>query len=908
MASWHTLSLKIIERELDTNLSTGLTNSESLQRLTQYGPNKLPEERGESLLGIFARQFANPLILVLCASSGILFFLDHVTDAFIILFVLIFNAALGTVHEGRANRTLQALKNFIQTTAQVFRENRIDIISDNTLVPGDVIVLTEGEKVPADARIIESHGLRVNESSLTGESVAVDKEDRPLKNIHASVSDQINMVFKGTTIVSGNGRAVVVKTGSQTEIGKIGKSISSIKSDIPLQKELMSLSRGILIGAAGIGVVLLVLGLLSGMSFVEIATIIVTLSVSIIPEGLPIVITLVLANGVWRMARRRALIKKLQAVEALGQTQVIAVDKTGTLTKNEMVVRSLYVSDTWFNVSGTGYDPRGKITTTDGAPCDPRSDDGIRTINRIATLTSNATLALDEKSHEWVVRGDPTEAAIVVLSEKIGIQREGLEKEVPRIAELPFHYKEKYHATLHHGKGHYFINVAGAPEMILSRSQSIYENKKSVPLTAPKRAALENQMQSASSAGLHVICFGFFRAPGNSLSLLEPSHITQLTFVGFYCLQDSLREEVPVSVAQAQNAGVRVVMLTGDHKTTAQAIATQAGIYREGDRILTGDDIESMTIEELARALDTTTVCARVTPEHKLTIIQGYKARGEIVAMTGDGVNDAPALVAADLGIGMGKSGTDVAKEASDIILLDDNFASIVAAIEEGRAIYKTTRRVILFLFGTNIGEIILITSSFFVGVPLPLLPAQIIWLNLVTDSFLDVSLGMEPKEKGLLSGSFTRGKNLVDRSMIPRMMAMSLPPAAGALILFSLTFQDDIARAGTLVLVTISVAQWFNAWNCRSDTQSLFRQNPFSNLYLVGALGVVVALQLAALYMPFLQTILHTVPLTLSDWLICLCIASSVIVVEELRKLFTRIQMHHAVKITTPYTLIPNP
>ncbi len=892
MASWHTLSHKTLVHELTTNLSTGLTNSEALQRLKQYGPNKLPQEKGESLLGIFARQFASPLILVLCASSGILFFLRSATDALIILFVLIFNATLGTVHEGRANKTLQALKNFIQTTAQVLRENRINSITDDTLVPGDVIILTEGEKVPADARIIESHGLRVNESSLTGESIAVDKEDRPLKNLHADVSDQINMIFKGTTIVNGNGRAVVVKTGLQTEIGKIGKSISSIKSDIPLQKELASLSRGILIGAAVIGAALLVLGLFSGMQLVEIATIIVTLSVSIIPEGLPIVITLVLANGVWRMARRHALVKKLQAVEALGQTQVIAVDKTGTLTKNEMVIRSLYVNDTWFNVSGTGYDSRGEITTNDNVPCDPRSDDGIRTINRIATLTSNATLALDEKSHEWVVRGDPTEAAIVVLSEKIGIQKKYLEKEVPRIAELPFHYKEKYHATLHHGKNHYFINVAGAPEMILSHSQSIYRKKKIVPLTGTQRSEIDTQIRSASSAGLRVICFGFFQAPGNSLSLLEPSHITQLTFVGFYCLEDSLRQEVPASVAQAQNAGVRVVMLTGDHKTTAQAIATQAGIYHEGDRILTGDDIESMTLEELARALSTTTVCARVTPEHKLTIIQGYKARGEIVAMTGDGVNDAPALVAADLGIGMGKSGTDVAKEASDIVLLDDNFASIVAAIEEGRAIYKTTRRVILFLFGTNIGEIVLITSSFFVGVPLPLLPAQIIWLNLVTDSFLDVSLGMEPKEKGLLSGSFTRGRHLVDHSLIPRMMAMSLPPAIGALILFSLTFQNDIARAGTLVLVTIASAQWFNAWNCRSDTQSLFQQNPFSNPYLVGALGIVVSLQLAALYVPFLQAILHTVPLGLGDWLISLGIASSVIVVEEIRKLFARIRM----------------
>ncbi|MBI4600296.1 HAD-IC family P-type ATPase [Candidatus Uhrbacteria bacterium] len=894
MASWHTLSQKLLCQELETNLSSGLSSREAERRLRTYGVNALPEEKTEPLFMIFARQFASPLILVLFASAAVLFFLNHAGDAVIIFFVLLFNASIGTIHEGRSNQALRALKNFVRTTAQVLRDGRVDIVADTNLVPGDVILLTEGERVPADARIIESNGLRADESSLTGESIPVDKEDRPLKKIRASLPEQINMVFKGTTIVGGGGRAIVVKTGRSTEIGKVGTSISGLKGEIPLQKELGSLSRAILIGAAGIGALLLVLGLSSGMSPVEIFTVIVTLSVSVIPEGLPIVITLVLANGVWRMARRNALVKKLQAVETLGQAQVIAVDKTGTLTKNEMIVRSFFVNDAWFDISGTGYEPSGTLNRRDGSSVDPSADDGIRTLNRIAALTSNASVALDEKTNAWTVRGDPTEAAIAVLAKKIGLPREALEHGTPRVAELPFHYKEKYHATLHHGNNRYFINVAGAPEMILDRSQSIYEHKKIAALTDAKREHIEEEMRRASQQGLRVICFAFFQAPGNPLTLLEPTHITNLTFVGFYCLEDSLREEVHESVATAQSAGIRVVMLTGDHKTTAEAIATQAGIYHEGDRILTGDDIEGMTADELARALEKTTVFSRVTPDHKLKIIQGYKARNEIVAMTGDGVNDAPALVAADLGIGMGKIGTDVAKEASDIILLDDNFASIVSAVEEGRAIYRTTRKVILFLLGTNIGEIALIASSFFVDIPLPLLPAQIIWLNLVTDSFLDVSLGMEPKERGLLSGAFTRGRSLIDRSMIPRMMTMSLPAAAGALILFSLTFQDDIARAGTLTLTTIAIAQWFNAWNCRSERTSLFRANPFSNRYLVGALGIVGALQLAAVYAPPLQAVLHTVPLTAGDWLVCIGVASSVIVAEELRKLFSQIKIHH--------------
>lgn len=895
MASWHTLSQKNLLRELQTNLSEGLTLTEAAQRLARYGSNKLPEEKGEALSVVFARQFASPLILVLCVSSVVLFILQHVTDALVILFVLLFNAVLGTIHEGRANRTLQALKTFSQTSAQVLREGRIAILPDIDLVPGDVIILTEGEKIPADARIIQSHGLRVNEASLTGESIPVDKEDRSLKTVHAPIAEQINMIFKGTVVVAGNGRAVVVKTGTATEIGKIGASISGIKSEIPLQKELRDLSRAILLGGACIGVILVVLGLTSGLSLVDIFTVVVTLSVSVIPEGLPIVITLVLANGVWHMARRHALVKKLQAVETLGQAQIIAVDKTGTLTKNEMVVRSLYVNRAWFDVGGAGYEPSGTLTRQDGSLLDPRNDDGIRTIGRIAALTSNASVALDEKTNEWTVRGDPTEAALVVLAKKIGLSQEEFERDATRVAELPFHYKEKYHATLHHGKNHYFINVAGAPEMILERSHSLYENKKILPLNDARRAKIEEEIRNASERGLRIICFAFFQAEGNSLSLLEPIHITKLTFVGFTCLEDSLREEVCAAVAAAHTAGIRVVMLTGDHQATAQAIATQAGIYHTGDRILTGEDIETLTPEELGQALENTTVCSRVTPEHKLNIIRGYKLRGEIVAMTGDGVNDAPALIAADLGIGMGKIGTDVAKEAADIILLDDNFSSIVAAIEEGRGIYKTTRKVVLFLFGTNLGEIMLIVSSFFVGVPLPLLPAQIIWLNLVTDSFLDVSLAMEPKEPGLLSKSFIRGKQLVDRSMIPRMLTMSLPAAASALVLFALIFQDDMGKAGTLTLTTIAVAQWFNAWNCRSEYTSIFRTNPFSNHALVGALGVVVALQLAAVYTPFLQGVLHTEPLTLAEWLLSIALASSVIIAEEIRKMIARAKRAHA-------------
>ncbi len=889
MASWHTLSHKALEQELATDSITGLSLEEVERRLKTYGKNTLPEEKGDGILSLFFRQFASPLILVLLVSGGILYFLNDTVDAVIVLFVLVFNAALGTLHEGRAQHTLRTLKNFITTNARVLRQDREYIISDTELVPGDVLLIGEGEKIPADARLIQSNGLRVDESSLTGESVPVDKEDRALKDIHVSLPEQINMLFKGTIAVGGNGRAIVVKTGQSTEIGKLSTQLVTLKNEIPLQKELGHLSRLILIAACVVSVAIFILGLLAGQNIIDMIAVVVTLSVSIIPEGLPIVITLVLANGVWRMARRNALIKKLQAVETLGQADVIAVDKTGTLTRNEMVVRNIYVDDDFFDVSGTGYTPEGAITKN-SEDIQPKTNDGLRTINRVATLTANASLAFNEEKSIWTVHGDPTEAAILVAAKKIGLPKEDIERDVPRVSEIPFHYKEKYHATLHHGHGRYFINVAGAPEVILNASTTLYSHRSVVPLTLEKRKEIEERIRVAAEQGLRVICFAFVQANGTALSLLERSHITGLTFVGFYCFQDSLRPEVYAAVNAAQRAGIRIAMLTGDQVATARAIAVQAGIYLEGHRVLTGDDVECMTVEELSRALETTTVFARVTPEHKLKIIQGYKARNEIVAMTGDGVNDAPALVAADLGIGMGKIGTDVAKEASDIILLDDNFASIIAAVEEGRSIYHTTRKVILFLFGTNLSEVMLIAGAFLVGLPLPLLPAQIIWLNLVTDSFLDVSLGMEPKEKGILSRVSSKKHRLVDKHMMFRMILMSVPTAIGSCILFALTFSSDIEKAWTLTLTTVAVAQWFNAWNCRSDTRSIFQQNPFSNLYLVGAFFIVITLQLAALYTPFLQNILHTVPLTSTDWLICIGIALPVVVVEELRKLVVRI------------------
>ena len=697
------------------------------------------------------------------------------------------------------------------------------------------------------------------------------------------------MIFKGTHVLAGNGRAIVVATGIETVIGKISKEIAAIDTEIPLKTNIRYLSRLIIITVAGISALLFFLGIVSGKSVKEMFTTIVSLSVSIIPEGLPIVMTLILATGVWRMSKRNALVKKLQAVEALGQARVIAVDKTGTITKNEMVIQKVYLDGKFFEIGGIGYEPKGAIQLN-GNVVDSVNHPELLFAGKIAAFCASAHVMFSEEEKVWRVAGDPTEAAMLVLAQKLGFYKDDLERESPLVGEIPFDYKLKYHATIHRFDGQKFLAVVGAPEVILNLSQISKEEKQK----------LESVFLSMSQEGLRIIALAETR---DAPEILAPEEIKSLTFVGFFGMKDALRPEVAGAMQKAVSAGIRVVMITGDHKVTARAIAKEAGIYQDGDTILTGQDIDAFSDNELSEKLAGTSVFARVTPEHKLRIIKAYKARGEIVAMTGDGVNDAPSLVAADLGVAMGKIGTEVAKEASDIVLLDDNFGSIVSAVEEGRSIYKTIKKVILYLFSTSLGEALTITGALLLGYPLPLLPAQIIWLNFVTDGFLDVALAMEPKEEGLLRGNFERPKKyLVDKLMAQRMFIMAIPMMIGTLFLFQKYFsagggsafggENDLAKAWTISLTTLAVFQWFNAWNCRHESKSIFQMNPFSNKFLVGATLIIISLQLLVIYNPLMQKILRTIELSFSEWAIIIPIAASIVLVEEIRKFFYRRKM----------------
>jgi len=882
---WYSLSLEKTFERLESS-DRGLSLEVASERVKQYGANSLPEEKPHSKLRLFLSQFQSPLIYILLVASAVVFAMGETVDGSIILAVLLFNAIVGVIQEGKAQNTLLALKKFVETNATVLRDGKEFIIPDREVVPGDILILQEGERIPADARVIVSQSLKIDEASLTGESEPIYKNTDVLLRDDLPTAEQKNMVWKGTHVVSGNGRAIVVATGLGTVIGGIAKQISTIDTEIPLKANIRYLSRAIIATVAVISTILFTVGILSGHSAKEMFTTVVSLSVSIIPEGLPIVMTLVLATGVWRMSKQNALVKKLQAVEALGQARVIAVDKTGTITKNELVIRKAWAGGNLFEIGGIGYEPKGEIIFNKNA-VDSANHEELLYLGKTSSLVASARLSYAEEAKEWRIAGDPTEAAMLVFAEKTGFHKDDLLRESPLISEIPFDYRLKYHATVHQVEDKPLLTVAGAPETMLALCTEIRRDGKNHPLSKGEKEELEATFVRMSEEGLRVIAVAVrYDVPKQ----LKTEFIHTLSFVGFFGMQDTLRPEVKGAMQRAKEAGIRVVMITGDHKITARAIAKEAGIYQEGDTVLTGDEIEKMYDAELADKLAGTTVFARVTPEHKMQIINAYKKRGEIVAMTGDGVNDAPSLVAADLGVSMGKIGTEVAKEASDIVLLDDNFGSIVSAIEEGRSIYKTIKKVILYLFSTSTGEVLVISVALFLGYPLPLLAAQIIWLNFVTDGFLDVALAMEPKEDGLLSGKFEHPKKyLVDSLMVQRMAVMALPMMIGTLFLFSRHFEADIAKAWTISLTVLAVFQWFNAWNCRSENRSIFSMNWFSNKYLVGATLIVIVLQVVAIYAPFMQKFLRTVPLELSEWLLIIPIAASIVVAEELRKLFYR-------------------
>jgi P-type Ca2+ transporter type 2C len=890
MTTWHHLPISEV-LELLQSAESGLSPKEAAARLERYGRNALLAPKPDSLYRIFFRQFASPLIYLLLIAAAVVFFLGERADAAIIMLVLVFNAVVGMIQEGKAERTLLSLRKLTNVTTTVIRDGKEMIISEAEVAPGDIVLLVEGQQVPADARVIHAINLKVTESALTGETEAVAKTSDLMPAADAVMSDQTSMVFKGTLVVAGTGRAVVVATGLNTVIGKISFQISGIDTEIPLKREMKKFAHLIMAAVLLLAAFLFFAGVGMGRHPEEMFLTVIAISVSMVPEGLPVVITLILAVGVERMSRKHALVKRLQAVEALGHADIIAVDKTGTITKNEMVVRRVYVDGKTFDITGEGYLPTGEVLV-DSTVIDPLNHPELIFAGRIATYCANARVALTEVNDTWLVSGDPTEAALLVLGEKIGFSKSDLETESPQVGEIPFNYHNKYHVTLHQGDTHQTLTVVGAPEMVLEASDKIWRGGRHLELTHDERQELEQMLHKLSNDGYRVLAFSVKEE--SSFDDLDTRHIKHLTFGGFYAIKDTLRPEVHEAMARAKAAGIRVVMITGDHKTTAEAVGREAGIFQDGDEVLTGVELETLNERELAIRLDKVTIFARVTPDHKMRIIEAYKHRGETVAMTGDGVNDAPSLVAADLGVAMGKVGTEVAKEASDIILLDDNFGSMVSAIEEGRNIYRTVKKAVLYLFSTSLGEIFAISVAMFAGYPLPILAVQIIWLNFITDGFLTVAWAMEPHEPGLLKGKMGRGaRKLIDGQAVRRSLLMGVVMMIGTLVLFDYYYQIDMVKAWTVSLTVLAVFQWFNAWNCRDAYRSVFNQMT-SNLYLIAATVVVIGLQLLAVYHPLFQKYLKTTSLSFNEWLLIIGVSLSIVLVEEVRKLIARFQLAH--------------
>ncbi|MDP2704995.1 MAG: HAD-IC family P-type ATPase [Patescibacteria group bacterium] len=881
---WHTKDARDVLKAFESS-EEGLSSDEALTRLKTIGENKLPESKGESVAAIFLRQFQSPLIYILLIASLIVFFLGEFVDTVIILIVLFVNAIIGAVQEGRAQNTLRALKQFTKTNARVLRGGKELVVEDAHIVPGDIILLGEGDKISADARLLETYNLKLNEAALTGESEPVEKNTLILRNEKLPTADQKNMLFKGTFIASGTAQAIVVGTGLNTVIGSIAKEMSSIDADVPLKEDIKNLSQILSLTILSASVFIFVLGILGGIPLEEMFFTSVAIAVSVIPEGLPIVITLILATGVYRMGKQNALVKKLQAVDALGYATVIAVDKTGTVTKNEMTVERVFVSDKRFDVTGNGYEPEGDILL-EKEVIDPLNHQELLLVGKIASLGSMARVYLSEEAKQWKISGDPTEAAIAVFGKKIGFHKNELEKETPLIVDIPMSAETNFHASLHDMRESAILTVIGAPEKIFELCDNVWINGATKKFTQKERETFESAIEKMSSDGLRVIAAAVNERAPKEITI---GSISKLTLVCLYGMRDALRQGVRESIEQARAGGVKVVMITGDHRMTAKAIARDAGIWREGDEIVTGKELTEMSEKDLLAKLKKTTVFARVTPQHKLAIIESYRKNKEIVAMTGDGVNDALSLMAADLGVAMGKMGTEVTKEAADIVLLDDNFKSIVLAMEEGRNIYHTIKKVLLYLFSTGVGELFTIVFALFLALPLPLLPTQILWLNLVTDGFLVVAMAMEPKEKLTLERLGKRRRHLVDPLMIQRVILLGLTMTAGSLYLFSRFYEVDIVKGWTIALTTLAVFQWLNVWNCRSEEASIFSLNPFSNLYLVFSTVIVIALQTFVIYNPIAQGILHTTALSLHDWMLIVFVASTVLIVEEIRKFFYR-------------------
>ncbi len=898
---WHTLTDSKALELLDSDADRGLREEQINQRRQIFGLNELKETGGRSPLTILWEQFTNIMLVMLIAVAIVSAILDlkkgdFPKDALAIFIIVVLNGLLGYLQESRAEKALAALKNLSSPKVRVIRNGSIFEISAKELVPGDIMLLEAGVQIAADGRLLEAQNLQIREAALTGEAEAVTKNAGAILAEDAPLGDRINQVYQGTEVVQGRGKVLVTKTAMDTEIGKIAAMLQSVESEpTPLQQRMSQLGNVLVSGSLALVALVVIVGVIrSGFQyFEELLEVSLSMAVAVVPEGLPAVVTVTLAIGTQRMVRRNALIRKLPAVETLGSVTTICSDKTGTLTQNKMVVQKVETLNYTIAVTGEGYAPVGEFSTHESNP-------ELQAILQACVLCNDAIL--QEKAGEWSILGDPTEGALLSLAGKGGLYKETLEPQSPRMGEFPFSSERKRMSVIcqrSDGTG-YIMFTKGSPELILERCSQIERENTPLALTRELRGRILSQNDEMAGQGLRVLGFSYKLLKEVPPADTEDSEEQNLIWLGLVGMLDAPRKEVKGAVEKCRTAGIRPIMITGDHQLTAQAIAYELGIAEKGDRVLTGRELEKLSQEELKEQVDDVSVYARVSPEHKLRIVQALRDNGKFVAMTGDGVNDAPALKQADIGIAMGITGTDVSKEASDMILLDDNFATIVAATEEGRVVYSNIRRFIKYILGSNIGEVLTIAAAPILGLGgVPLSPLQILWMNLVTDGLPALALAMEPAEPNVMKRPpFNPNESIFARGLGWYMVRIGVVFAILTIILMSFAYNyvrgegaglGDPARWKTMVFTTLCLAQMGHALAVRSHTQLTIQMNPFSNPYVLGAVGLTTILQLLLIYVEPLRNFFSTHLLTPFELAVCVGFSALMFVWIELEKLFIR-------------------
>jgi Ca2+-transporting ATPase len=938
---WHTADADSAVELLQSDRQVGLSAQQVHERQQRYGLNELQETRGRSAWEILIDQFKNIMLIMLIAVaviSGLLDFFDWragelppgdvpFKDTVAILAIVILNGILGYMQESRAEKALAALKNLASPRVRIVRDGQVREIDAKELVPGDVMFVESGVQMAADGRLLEASNLQIREAALTGEAHAVSKQVDAQLPEDIALGDRTNMVFQGTEVVQGRGTVLVTNTGMQTELGKIATMLQSVESEpTPLQQRMDQLSQVLVYGSLSLVALVVVGGLIiSGMGkFRELLEVSLSMAVAVVPEGLPAVITVTLALGTQRMVRRQALIRRLPAVETLGSVTTICSDKTGTLTQNKMVVQSVHPGGASFQVTGDGYCPEGEfLSTARHTPISPASNPDLAALLLAGVLCNDS--ALQKENGEWAILGDPTEGSLLVVAAKAGFSRSEWAYRLPRVGEFPFSSERKRMSVIvniqpvKNGKtggalllhplpfagltgstnrAAYLLCCKGSPELVLERCEQIQVNGIAEPLTAVQAQQILEQNNQLASRGLRVLGLAYRPLPAQPPEGTEETTEHNLIWLGLVSMLDAPRPEVREAVARCRSAGIRPVMITGDHQLTACAIAEDLGIAKPGDEVLTGRDLEKFDPTEFQQHVERVSIYARVAPEHKLRIVQALQRQKELVAMTGDGVNDAPALKQADIGIAMGITGTDVSKEASDMVLLDDNFATIVSAVEEGRVVYTNIRRFIKYILGSNIGEVLTIAASpLLLGAAgVPLSPLQILWMNLVTDGLPALALAVEPAEPNVMRRPpHNPIESIFARGLGWYMVRIGIVLAVIAITLMTWSYHYTQATSGdpnrwkTMVFTTLCLAQMGHAMAIRSNTRLTLELNPFSNPFLLIAVGLTTLLQLMLIYVPPLRDFFGTHLLSATELGICIGASLLMFVWVELEKLFLR-------------------